>query len=213
MNKKAITMSIGMIVMLIISVLIFIMAVTLLFKWFAGAEELKAEIDRQTKEQIMQALRIGNQLVAIPVAIQKTRRSNAVAFGIGVRNIKDAGDFSMAIRFSGAYTPEGREICKAGQTCAEYIDEKWLGNFNVIDTFRLKKNEQTVKETSIYAHSSISEGISTPRGDYAFNVCVYNQGLTARNEPPAACNIGQFSLTQGGDFYTKKIYQVVLKII
>ena len=94
MNKKGFEMAIGMIVMLIMSVLIFSMAIYLVFNWFGKADVLKAEIDRQTEAQIVSALRAGNTLVAIPISLRQVKRGGAVNFGMGVRNVGAGKTFS-----------------------------------------------------------------------------------------------------------------------
>ena len=211
MNKKAFELAIGTIVILIISVVIFSMSLYFVFKWFGQAEQLKAEIDKQTREQIIAALKTGNQLVAIPISIQEAKRGRAVTFGVGVLNIGKEGPFSMAATFSGAYTPDGKEICRPVETCASYITQKWLGTFATTETF-LKKNEQKLLPVLIKADTNIEQGKATPKGDYVFNMCVYANPLRKDGTPPAPCTPGQFK-TDPSQFYTGKIYQVAVKVV
>jgi len=212
MNKHGFELSIGMVVTLILTILIFSLSVYFLFNWFGKAKELQAEIDRQTKEQIMTALTAGNQLVAIPIAIQQTKRGSWAAFGVGVRNIASETQFSMSTRFSGAYTPDGREICRTGDVCADYIQEKWLGNFATTPTFTLKKNEQKIIPLPVKAELNIAQGTQTTKGDYVFNVCVYDKPLRSDGAPPWPCTIAAFD-EDSSVFYTGKIYQVTVKIV
>ncbi len=200
-------LSIGLIVILILSVLIFSMSLYYLFTWFGRAEQLKAEIDKQTEEQILAALKTGNQLVAIPIAVQQVKRGNAATYGIGVRNIAAEGAFSMATTFSGAYTPDGRTIT-VDET---YLTEKWLGAFANTPTFRLRKNEQKVIPQLIKADLNIAQGAPTPKGDYVFNICVYDSGLRPDNTPPSECSTGQYK-NDPTVFYTAKIYQVTVRV-
>jgi len=212
MNKRGLELSVGMIVLLILSILIFSLSIYFLFKWFSGAEQLKAEIDRQTQEQIISALKTGNQLVAIPIAIEQVKRGNPATFGVGVRNIEQQKAFSAAVSFSGAYYPDGKEICKYGEACAYYIEEKWLGNFKSIETFTLRKNEEKLLPLMIKADLNMDTGKPTPKGDYTFNVCIYPERLRIDGTPPADCSAGQFKLNPAA-FYTGKIYQVTVKVI
>ncbi len=211
-NKKGMELSIGLIVILILSILIFSLSLYFLFKWFGQAEELKAEIDRATHEQILTALKSGNQLVAIPIAIQEQKRGNKVTFGVGIRNLAAEKQFSMAAAFSGAYMPNGNAICTAGESCAFYIEEHWLGGFATTPTFTLKKNEEKILPLLIKTDVNIDAGRTTPKGDYTFNVCVYDKKLRDDGTPPAACSAGQFSYNPG-EFYTAKIYQVTVKVV
>jgi len=207
-GKKGIAMSIGMIVTLILSIVIFITAVYLLFEWFGEAEELKAEIDRQTSEQIQRALKIGNKLVAIPVSIKQAKRGGSVTFGIGVRNVQSTKDFSMAVGFSGAYDPGGQLI----YVDEDFVEEKWLGQFKTTNTFTLKKNEQKLLPQLIKVDTNIAPGKPTTKGDYTFNVCIYDTPLRADGSLQYACSVGQYGRTPDA-FYTGKLYQVVVKVI
>ncbi|MCX6708263.1 MAG: hypothetical protein NTW67_01250 [Candidatus Woesearchaeota archaeon] len=203
MNKKAFEMSIGMIVIIILSVLIFSMSLYFVFKWFGSAEDLKAEIDKQTQEQIVAALQSGNQLVAIPIAIQEAKRGTSANFGVGIRNIGVEKDFSLALSFSGAYLPDGKLI----DCDPEYMERNWLGSFSVSKLGKLKKNEQKVFPFMVKADLNVASGKPAPKGDYVFNVCVYDSQITSNN-----CNIGQFQVSSDA-FYTSKIYQVTVKVV
>jgi hypothetical protein len=206
-NKRGLELSIGLVVVFILSIIIFSMAVYLVFKWFAGAEQIKAEIDKQTEEQIVAALRTGNTLVAIPIAVRQTQKGDAVNFGMGVKNVGQEGDFSAAIRFSGAFLPNGNPIF----VDEDYVNTNWLGNFNIINTFRLKKNEQKLVPIQIRAYPTITTTAATPKGDYVFNVCVYDKPLQD-DRPWAECSARQYEIASG-NFYTGKIYQVTVRVV
>ena len=210
MNKRGIEFSIGMIVGLILSILIFSMSLYFVFKWFGSAEELKGEIDKQTREQIMSALKSGNQLVAIPISIQETKRGSAVNFGVGVLNIASEDSFSLAVSFSGAFTPDGKII----PVDQNYINQKWIGSTTTVDTFTLKKNEEKLVPLLLKADVSTAPGIATQIGDYVFNMCVYKKPLSS-DDPPrpyAECSKNQFQINADA-FYTKKIYQLVIRVV
>ena len=206
-NKKGIELSIGMIVVLILSILIFALSVYLVFKWFKGAEFIKAEIDKQTEEQITAALRAGNTLVAIPVAVRPAKKGDAVNFGLGIKNVGQEGDFSAALSFAGAYATNGNPII----VDEEYMNKNWLGNFNVVETFHLKKNEQKLMPIQVRAYQAIQEGVLTPKGDYVFNVCVYDKPLQD-GMPWAECSVAQYNIA-ASSYYTGKIYQVTVRVI
>ncbi len=200
--------SIGMVVGLILSVLIFSMSVYLVFKWFGSAGDIKAEIDRQTHDQIMAALKTGNQLVAIPISIQEAKRGSAAIFGVGVRNIASEDSFSMAVSFSGAFTPDGKPI----PVDRQHIDQKWIGTTETVDTFTLKKNEEKLIPLLLKVDVNTAPGAQTQKGDYVFNFCVYKKPLTSDGKAPAPCSKEQFQLSADA-FYTKKIYQIVIRVI
>ncbi len=211
MNKRGMEFSIGMIIGLILSILVFSLSLYFVFKWFGSAEELKGEIDKQTQAQITSALKTGNQLVAIPLSIQEAKRGSAVNFGVGVRNIATEDDFSLAISFSGAFTPDGKVIPVESRP-GGHIETKWIGSSATVDTFTLKKNEEKLIPLLLKADVSTAPGVSTQKGDYVFNMCVYKQPLRSDGNPYAPCNKDQFQ-TNADAFYTKKIYQIVVRVI
>ena len=208
MSKKAMEMSVGMIVIIILSVLIFSLSLSLLFKWFGQAEKLQGEIDRQTQDQILQALKTGNQLVVVPFSIQQIKRGDIAIFGIGVRNVGADSDYSMAVEFSNAYNPDGSQL----GVDRNHIRTKWVGNFNTVPTFKLKRNQQEVKTLAFKADVNMAPSRPTTRGDYVFNVCVYNKPLDSSGGPFAPCNLGQFK-NDPKVFYTQKIYQVTIRVV
>jgi hypothetical protein len=201
-NRKGLELSVNMIVMLIITILIFILAITMTYRWFRGAEVLKAEIDRQTEEQITVALRQGTSLIAIPLNLKTTKRGKAVTFGMGVRNVGAEKDFSAQISFSEAYNPDGTLI----STNRDHVNREWLGRFATIDPFRLRKNEQKIIGL-VVRPMEIAPGKPAPKGDYVFNICVYETP-----QPAQPCDLGQFKTVQGQGYYTNKMYQVTVRV-
>ncbi len=207
MNKRAMEMSVGLIVIIILSIVIFSLSIYFTFKWFGEAETLKAEIDKQTQEQITDALKTGNKLVAIPLAIQEVKRGKSANFGVGIRNIGVDRQFSFAVAFSGAYTPDGKEI----PVSVDYINSNWLGAFSAMNVGNVRRNEQKIMPFLIRADLNTGAG-TTSKGDYIFNVCVYPAPLDYNLRSPVECSVGQFNA--GSDlFYTGKIYQVTLKVV
>lgn len=199
-----------MIVTIIISILIFSISVNLVFKWFGEAEEIKAIIDQRTEDEIVAALRTGNKRVAIPIALQQAQIGDVVTFGVGVRNIKLTKKFSVLIEFSGAYDSQGNTI---NNTLKGYIEQKWLGNFYFVAPFSLKKNELMPVPLPIRVGGNIEESLGTIKGDYVFNVCVYEEGSTVDVNSPPPCNSEEFRDSLGESYYTEKIYQVTVRVV
>lgn len=201
-NKRGIEFAISTVVMIIIAVIIFMLSISMLFKFFGSAEELEQEIDRQTKDQLMQALRSGNQLVAIPLAIKEAERGSFATFAVGIRNIGTVRKFSISTSFDGAYTPDGRPVT---QKDIPFIEEKWLGNFKQQAPFTLTKGSSDVKSLPIKVDVNSAQGIQTPIGDYVFNVCVFAPEQEGAATP--ACTAENRRL-----FYTEKVYQVTIRV-
>jgi len=207
MNKKGLEFAIGTIVLIIISILIFSMSMYFVFKWFSSAEELKAEIDRQTQNEILASLKTGNELVSIPINVKTIKRGDSVTFGVGVKNIGSSKNFRGTVVFSNAYAPDGSVL----PVEKDYVSNYWLGNFNIISTFELKKNQEKLLPILIRAYPSVSQGMSTPVGTYVFNLCIYDSGLRFDGSVPAECSSEQYK--RGSEFfYTSKIYQFVIVV-
>ena len=201
MNKKGIEFSVGIIVLLIFSILIFSISVYLLFKWFGDVDTLSAEIDKQTRAEVMNSLRAGNKLVSIPFPVQVVKRGQPATFGVGERNPATSREFSMQASYSGASAPDGKPVSVDRQ----YVDSKWLGSFKEIGPFLLQKNEQKVMPVLIKADVNTALGVATQKGDYVFNVCVYDSSSVA------PCSLDAYK-TNVAAFYSAKIYQVVVRV-
>ncbi len=198
MNKKGFEFSVGVIVILIISIIIFSVSVYLLFKWFGEVDVVSGEIDRQTRQQIATALQTGNTLVSIPFPVQVVKRGQSAVFGVGIRNPGPANEFSMSVSFSNAYTPDGKIM----PVDSFYVDG-WLGSFAQTSPFLIDRNSNTVKPLLIKT-GAISSGKFAVSGDYVFNVCVFH-----RDSVP--CSIASYRAAPN-DFYSNRMYQVTVRI-
>jgi hypothetical protein len=197
MNKRGIEFSVGFLVGLIIAILIFSLSLYFVFKWFGEAEELKGDIDRQTQDRIMSTLKAGNQQVGIPISVVEVKRGDLATFGLGVRNIGNTADFSASVSFAGAYDEKGNQLAVENQ----FITTNWLGQLSTIPLFTLNKNEMQVVPIIVKAGTQMGQGINTQKGDYVFNVCVW-QG-TAQ----------ECSISKRNEVFTQKIYQVTVRVI
>lgn len=197
MNKRGIEFSIGFLVGLIIAILIFSLSLYFVFKWFGEAEELKGDIDRQTQDRIMATLKTGNQQVGIPISVIEVKKGNVASFGLGIRNIGNEAEFSASVSFAGAYDEKGNQLAVDD----DYINTNWLGQLRNIAPFPLKKNELQAIPILVRAGTQMGQGINTQKGDYVFNVCVW-QGQAQ-----------ECSLAKRNDVFTQKIYQVTVRVI
>ncbi len=197
-NKKSMEVAVGTIVLLILAILVFIFAIFIAFKIFGGAEEIKSQIDLKTKSQIESAMQRTNELVSVPFNVKQTKIGDAVTFGMGVKNIHESGDFSASISFDNAYYPDGSII----PNNPELIKNKWLGNFQTIPKFRLKKHEYKLVPVTIVADADIG-GTTTKKGDYVFNVCIFLE-----DEEDKSCDTENLD-----NMYTNRMYQVVVRVV
>ncbi|PIN76239.1 hypothetical protein COV18_00370 [Candidatus Woesearchaeota archaeon CG10_big_fil_rev_8_21_14_0_10_37_12] len=207
-SKKGFEISISMIVMLILGIILFTLSLYYLTNWFGEAEELQAVLDKQTEDQIINSLRIGNKLVAIPISVQTVTKGKRVSFGLGIRNVGDPRQFSVGIVFSKAYTPDGQTI----EADEQFIQDNWLGRFTAMRGGMIMRNQQQVIPIGIRAYPNIGSGKATTNGDYTFNVCVYDTSLTANNEVPHPCPRTPDEFNPA-EVYTGKVYQVTVRVV
>ncbi|RLE47495.1 hypothetical protein DRJ25_02245 [Candidatus Woesearchaeota archaeon] len=195
-NKRGIEFAVGTIVLIILAILAFTFALAITFKIFGGAEDIKSQIDSKTQAQIEAAMTRTNELVSVPFNIKQIKPGNAVTFGVGVKNILSPRDFSASISFDGAYFPDGNPI----SVDPGIVEEKWLGNFKLVHEFNLKKNDYSIIPITIFASPDV--GGHLEKGDYVFNVCVFDKAV------PDDCASASLS-----DVYTNRKYQVVVRLI
>ena len=122
------------------------------------------------------------------------KKGQDAVFGVGIRNPGATKEFSMALGFSNAYTPDGRLM----DVDRDFIERNWLGSFAETETFLIDKNSEVVKPVLI---KSASSGFI---GDYVFNVCVY-PGI------PVPCNAVSYR-SNSDKFYSGRIHQVTVRI-
>ncbi len=96
-KKGAIELSVNMLVVIIISLIVLAGGITLLYKFLAGAEGLKADLDSQTEEQIQRMLLQDGKIVALPINKAILPRGEQKTFGLGVMNIGKTETFNVFI--------------------------------------------------------------------------------------------------------------------
>lgn len=170
LSKKGIELPISMIIVLILSIVIFAFGITILFKSYRWATETSAEIDASTQKQIESVLLEGNAIVALPKTTQKANVGQQVAFGLGIRNIGDKGEFSVTLGFAGAYLPNDEQITTTDSTI---IEEQWLGGLKQQTGITIKRDEIYTVPLRIRAGNRISNSENTKKGTYVFNICVF----------------------------------------
>ncbi len=175
-NKKGMELSLTVIVLIILSIIIFMGGIALVWKFFAGAEELKAGIELKTKEQIEALLRQGTDLVAIPVNTKILPIGKEAMFGLGVRStLQGKHDFFVQLAFDGIYTKRGKTLpgIAVDPSLAAHIEQVWLGGFKEQGPIAIEHNAFEVIPLRVRAGRTINEGLPTPKGAIVvFNVCV-----------------------------------------
>ncbi len=187
MNKKGLELSMTVIVLIILSILIFIGGITMVWKFFAGAEEIKGGIEKQTQDQIEALLRQGTEIVAIPINTKQVAVGKEAVFGLGIRNIEaDEQGFYVGITFSGIYDEAGKEM--VGEK--DYIEQNWLGSFKEQGPIFIDKNKYEILPLRIRAAMLVGDNQNTPKSaTIVFNVCVFRTENAGECIPENRANI------------------------
>jgi len=88
-KRGAIGLSVNVLVVIIISLVILVGGITLLYKFIGGAEEIKAELDQKTTEELERLLVGQGKKVALPLHVATVQRGDSHVFGIGIMNMKE----------------------------------------------------------------------------------------------------------------------------
>ena len=140
-NKKALQLSINFIVILIMAIVIFGFGITFVGKFFAGAAQLKADLDMDTQKRIQSLLDTGEQ-IAIPVNTKTLEVGQSSTFGMGILNILgEEKYFTIEISCTTALDSKGQPI-DASQYCEKPKEKEWVFQDNFQE--QVKNNEQKV---------------------------------------------------------------------
>ncbi|MDP2750524.1 MAG: hypothetical protein Q8O89_06860 [Nanoarchaeota archaeon] len=168
-NKRAIELSVNFIVVLILAIVTFSLAIGLTYNMFSKAYKLKADIDSDTKSQILSLLDSGEK-VAIPANRASIQSGKNEVFGLGILNIeKTSSDFFIEVleydktagktrttgpNMVGIYDKEGRKI-----TDTNIIKGAENIKFNYIETVQdLGSNKQHVALLSVATTKDVLSG-------------------------------------------------------
>lgn len=165
-DKKGLELSLTVIVLIILTIIIFIGGIALVWKLFAGAEEIKGGIELQTKQQIESLLREGNELVAIPVNTKQAALGSDATFGLGIRNIREQPKtFFIQLNLAGVYTQKGQALPHDGPA----IERDWLGSFQTYEGISIAHDKYDIVPVTVRAMPRPD----TPKGALVvFNACV-----------------------------------------
>ena len=158
-HKAAIELSINMLVMIIISIVILAAGIVLLYKFIGGAEDIKAQLDTRTDNELEQLLVDQGKQVALPLHTATLTRGSNHVFGIGILNIAvDNDKFLLHVELAKVVDEQGTDVTNTV-------------NKNEIKTWLLYDSDiLTVKENE---HRKESILVSIPntalKGQYIFN--------------------------------------------
>jgi len=145
MNRKAIQLSVNFMVILIITLIVFGMAMYLLNMFFGTAKEIKENIDTQTENEIQRVLFSGER-VAMPINRKEIKRGSSGVFGLGILNVESGPEFTIKIESGPLILQDNTKIE------SDQVDPK-LGF--------LPEYKKTVKNNE---HVVVSVPVRVPRG-------------------------------------------------
>lgn len=182
-GKKAFELSATFLVTLILIIVIFVGAIYFTQKFFATAQEMRAEIEADTEAEIEALLYQEGALVAMPKFKKSIQRGKGGTFGLGIRNILDESrNFFVDIAFTNAFTADEDLIL---DTSPAFIDSHWL--LYSQGPYVIQNNELQMIPILASVNLEMNDGISTEKGIYSFNVCVFSTEINDKNPPAFDC--------------------------
>jgi hypothetical protein len=157
MKKKGFELSINFLVALIITLVVFMFAVSFAYKFFGKSEELQAKIDQRTKAELQTLIASQGMKVAIYPTQIETTRGKTVTLGVGILNVVGSEtefDVTMACT---KFISESNVI---QQPCPQGIK-------SIIQPSIVIKNN---KDGTVAG--AISTNSSAPLGTYIFDITV-----------------------------------------
>ena len=158
MKRGAIGLAINMIVIIILSIVILGLGIAFLQSIMGGANELKADLDTQTSNELERLMMDQNKKVAVPLNTASLFGGDSHVFGVGILNILDDRSFIIEIEQSKYIDPE--ENIDTTDSSAE----SWL-LYN-IDWIEIAQNDHHKEGILVSVPSDASSGT------YIFNVQV-----------------------------------------
>lgn len=165
LNKRGIALTVNFIVILIIAIVVLGFGIFFARSLFTGAEDIRENLDEQTRIEIEQLLNDGSR-VAIPFTQQETSKNKPAYFGIGILNILPGEQqFTIRVEHGPGYRIDKSEIC---DPCTNMMGV--LPSVEI--TYTIEPNKQQKHLLAIMPNDRAE------RGTYVFNVRVtYSEGL------------------------------------
>ena len=100
-KRGAIGLSIETLVIIIISLVILSAGITLVYQFIHGAEDIKAQLDLKTQDELERLLVSQGKKVALPLHVATVSRGDSHVFGLGILNTYDTTEnFQIRIRLN-----------------------------------------------------------------------------------------------------------------
>ena len=100
-KRGVIGLSIETLVIIIISLVILSAGITLLYQFIHGAEDIKAQLDLKTQDELERLLVSQGKKVALPLHVATVPRGDSHVFGLGILNTYDTTEnFQIQIKLN-----------------------------------------------------------------------------------------------------------------
>jgi hypothetical protein len=163
MKKKGMEISINFLVMIVISLVIFIFAITFAFRFFGSAEKYRQQVDENTRKEIENIMiNQGYKVAAYPTQIELYPGKDDI-IGLGV----------FSVNF------DSNETFELNVSCTKYIKTDGTaggdGNCSKITILYTPKTVD-IKPNSDYVYAVYIKNNAAQRGTYILNARVVAEG-------------------------------------
>lgn len=208
MNSKGIDIAINQIVILIIGIVILSLGFAFLYKVFFAAQDQLPSLDARLEAQIEDSLRKGG-IVELPANTKTIGYKDLAVFNLGIRNdpaiTKTNNVFSILISY------------KLGKCSGTLCEQDWIANgilapqFEVVGGTNLVLDEVDIGpgQSEIFTFGVSPKGVDSDykaRGQYFFNVCVFNSA----SAPISTCDAASYAGNTNGN-YDFKTFSVIIE--
>lgn len=108
-NKKGIELSINFVVMLVIALAVFGMGLILFTQFFSVANEIKENLDEQTRQELTQKMMSSSEQVIVYPTLITLQKGHTDVIGVGILNIGGTTEFQINTNYSGCYDSSGTD--------------------------------------------------------------------------------------------------------
>jgi hypothetical protein len=165
-SRKGFELSVGFIVILIITIVIFTSSIVVIRKFFVSTTEIETGLSTEAQGQIESLLSAGQSVALVPQLYEtSTGKSNVGGIGI-VNTLKEKRKFYIIITFSKAFDSEDKQIIDVDPEKVE----SWL-LFNP-GPYELEQAERIPAKLLVKPGFQITDGTPTKPGTYIYNVCI-----------------------------------------
>jgi hypothetical protein len=204
-NKLGFQITIGMLVVIILSIVMLTTGISLFYKGYNQAASLKDQVDTNTQRQLDALMTSSDALIAIPFTTKDAKRGDYVDFTMGINNeLGQETHFYVCVSYSG--------------TSADYSLTTMPNYYEVEDSSQWLLMSSSVKEMDVgnNEHAYVPMRIKTPKkilkGQYVFNVVVkyWDNSITHTDDPIAYKNAcaQDYGVTQYAT--TQKLYLTIV---